>query len=60
MEKVRKTKVYSEIRQRTYDCTFVAQIRLSGKWLEKAGFRTGKKIIVAPEDNKLTIYILDA
>ncbi|WP_374662964.1 SymE family type I addiction module toxin [Parasegetibacter sp. NRK P23] len=38
----------------------MARIRLSGKWLEKAGFRTGKKIIVAPEDNKLTIYILDA
>lgn len=59
MEKVRKVKVYSEYRRRTFDSTFVAQIRLSGRWLEKLGFRKGRRIIIAPEQNKLTIYVLN-
>jgi len=58
MEKVRRKKVYSKYRDRTYDRIKVPEIRLEGKWLEKFGFKKDSQIIIQPEQNKLTIFIL--
>jgi len=58
MEKLRKKKVYSKFRSRTYDTVFIPEIRLEGKWLDKLGFKEGCQIIIQPEQNKLIIMIL--
>ncbi len=58
MEKLRKKKVYTKFRSRTYDNITIPEIRLEGKWLEKLGFKEGETIIIQQETNKLTIMIL--
>ncbi len=58
MEKLRKQKIYTKFRTRTYDNTTIPEIRLEGKWLEKFGFKQGQQIVTQPETNKLTIMIL--
>jgi toxic protein SymE len=59
MEKLRKKKVYTKFRTRTYDNIKIPEIRLEGKWLERLGFKQGLEIIIMPEKNKLTIMILE-
>jgi toxic protein SymE len=58
MEKLRKKKVYTKFRNRTYDNITIPEIRLEGKWLEKLGFKQGQHIVIQQELNKLTIMIL--
>ncbi len=58
MERLRKQKIYTKFRNRTYDNIAIPEIRLEGKWLEKFGFKQGRQIIIQPETNKLTIMIL--
>lgn len=58
MEKLRKLKIYTKFRNRTYDNTTIPEIRLEGKWLEKFGFKQGQQIVIQPETNKLTIMLL--
>jgi toxic protein SymE len=58
MEKLRKKKVYTKFRNRTYDNITIPEIRLEGKWLEKLGFKQGETILIQQETNKLTIMIL--
>jgi len=58
MEKLRKKKIYSRHRTRTYDNITIPEIRLQGKWLDKLGFKEGRQIVIQQEPNKLTIMIL--
>lgn len=34
---------------------YIPQIRLSGKWLEKLGYKIGDNIVVSCSDNEITI-----
>ncbi len=38
-----------------YQASFCPFLRLSGRWLEKAGFRIGQSVFVQVENGKLTI-----
>lgn len=58
MEKLRKKKVYSKFRCRTYDVIRIPEIRLEGRWLDKLGFKEGTEIVIQQEPNKLTIMVL--
>ena len=58
MQKLRKKKVYTKYRCRTFDTITIPEIRLEGKWLEKLGFKVGETIIIQQEPNKLTIMII--
>ena len=57
MKKLRKKKVYTKFRSRTYDNILIPEIRLEGKWLEKLGFIQGQTINIEQKKNKLTITI---
>lgn len=57
MEKLRKKKIYSKFRSRTYDNIFIPEIRLEGKWLEKLGFTQGQTVSIEQKKNKLTITV---
>ena len=37
----------------------VPMIRLSGKWLDRAGFREGKRVQVQVENRRLTLILED-
>ena len=52
---MRKLKIYRKFRSRTWDNTFVPEIRLEGKWLEQSGFKQGMHIRVEMEAGKITI-----
>ena len=43
---IRKTKIISELRQKAGTEQVVPFIRLRGRWLEQAGFRTGQNVKV--------------
>jgi toxic protein SymE len=57
MEKLRKKKIYTKFRSRTYDSILIPEIRLEGKWLEKLGFIQGQTVSIEQKKNKLTITI---
>jgi len=57
MTKIRKLKVHTKFRTRTFDWTTIPEIRLEGKWLEKLGFKQGRIVIIEQEPNKLTIIV---
>lgn len=54
---LRKLKIYSKYQTRRYGLTTIPEIRLKGKWLEKLGFKQGKRISVEQKKNKLTITL---
>jgi toxic protein SymE len=57
MCKIRILKVHSKFRARTWDNTFIPEIRLEGKWLEELGFRSGKQVMIIEKRNKLIITV---
>jgi toxic protein SymE len=57
MEKLRKKKIYTKFRSRTYDHIHIPEIRLEGKWLQKLGFTQGQMINIEQKKNKLIITI---
>ena len=57
MNKFRVLKIHSKFRARTWDNITVPEIRLEGKWLEKLGFESGKKVIIEQKKKKLTITV---
>jgi len=59
MKPYRKLKVYAKFRTRTWDITIVPEIRLTGKWLDRLGFKEGKEIQIQQQKNKLTITLTD-
>ena len=42
-----------------YQASFCPFLRLSGRWLEKAGFRIGQSVFVQVENGKLTIMPME-
>ncbi len=56
---VRKLKVYSKYQRRNRSYVKVPEIRLTGKWLKRLHFETGKEIVVVCENNKLIISPFD-
>ncbi|HEX3818600.1 MAG TPA: SymE family type I addiction module toxin [Chthoniobacterales bacterium] len=52
---MRKLKVSSQYQERRWDGVVVPFIRLSGKWLEKAGFPIGTKITVRKQKGALVL-----
>jgi len=57
-KKIRKHKVYSKVRSRSYDIITIPEIRLEGKWLDRLGFKEGKQINIDQQKNKLTITLI--
>lgn len=57
--KIRRLRVYTKFRGRTYDNTTVPEIRLEGRWLEKVGFNTGQKVKIEQEHGRLIITLDD-
>jgi len=55
--KIRRLKVYTKFRERTYDNTIVPELRLGGRWLEKAGFTTGQRVKIFQEPGRLIITL---
>ncbi len=42
-----------------YKASYCSFLRLSGRWLEKAGFRIGQSVFVQVENGKLTIMPME-
>ncbi|MCE7995156.1 MAG: type I toxin-antitoxin system SymE family toxin [Roseivirga sp.] len=57
MSQVRKLKIHSKFRARTWDYTTVPEIRLEGRWLEELGFKAGDQVQIIQQQNKLTITL---
>ena len=57
MKSTRKLKIHSKLRSRRWDNIAVPEIRLAGKWLEKAGFKQGQYVNIQVAKNKLIIRI---
>lgn len=60
--KTRRMKVYDKIMRRGGDGLYsyhvlFPEIRLTGKWLQDCGFKSGQEIEVSTEANKLVITI---
>jgi hypothetical protein len=54
--KQRQTTIIEEVRDRMHtDKRFVPFIRIRGRWLEAAGFKTGDVVQINIEDQKLTL-----
>ena len=58
MNQFRNLKVYKKFRTRTWDITYVPEIRLEGNWLKEFGFEIGKEIKVEQRKNKLVITVV--
>ena len=55
MPSTKRLKMQYEIRQRTYDRITVPHLRLSGRWLEKAGFEVGQEIEIQISEQQLIL-----
>ena len=53
----RQLKVYSKYKVNSKGGIIVSEIRLSGKWLQKLGFESGKFIELNCEQHKITITL---
>lgn len=51
----RQIKLQPQYRTLTYNDKIVPQLRISGVWLEKVGFRADEHVIITVEHEKLTI-----
>ncbi len=57
-KKHRTLKVYSKFQERAYrKHVMVPEIRLSGKWLSKLGFKEGMNIVIEEEDKRIIILL---
>lgn len=56
---IRRLRVYTKFRVRTYDNTTVPEIRLEGRWLEKVGFNKGQRVKIEQEPGRLIITLDD-
>lgn len=54
---MRKLKIHTKFRTRTWDNTTVPEIRLEGRWLEKLGFEKGKEVLIEEQQNQLIIIV---
>lgn len=57
MSQIRKLKIHSKVRARTWDYTTVPEIRLEGRWLEELGFKQGAQVQIEQQHNRLTITL---
>ncbi|MDN5212577.1 SymE family type I addiction module toxin [Fulvivirgaceae bacterium BMA12] len=56
-KKIRKLKIHSRFRARTYDDISFPEIRLHGKWLDQLGFKEGLEVNIEQQPCKLTITL---
>ncbi|MFZ5551574.1 MAG: SymE family type I addiction module toxin [Bacteroidota bacterium] len=54
----RKLKIHPKFYSRTYKTVVYPEIRLSGKWLQEAGFTSGNSVQVDCRKNKIIITVL--
>ena len=52
---LRQLKVYQKSSQRAYKYVSLPEIRLMGKWLQKAGFKCGQNVRVLHQKNRIVI-----
>ncbi len=58
MEKQRILTIHNKFQQRAWNTsTSVPEIRLEGKWLETLGFKSGNKVVIQQQKNKLVITL---
>lgn len=57
MLKPRKLKIHAKSQARAYSWITIPEIRLEGKWLDKLGFKQGKRVTIEPKRNKLIITV---
>lgn len=57
MRGLRKLKIHSKQRPRTWDYITVPEIRLEGKWLNDLGFAEGRQVQIELRKNKLIITL---
>jgi toxic protein SymE len=53
--KAKQVKLQPKYRSLTYGQKTVPELKLSGVWLEKLGFRPGEKVNIAIKENQLII-----
>ena len=57
MTNSRRLKIHTRYQKSTYKMITVPEIRLTGKWLDKLGFKKGQIVNIEQKKNKLTITI---
>lgn len=57
MINLRRLKIHTRYQTNTYKMITVPEIRLTGKWLDKLGFKEGQMVNIEQKKNKLTITI---
>lgn len=57
MTNSRRLKIHTRYQTSTYKMIMVPEIRLTGKWLDKLGFKKGQMVNIEQKKNKLTITI---
>ena len=55
---MKKIKIQTKHRRRTYDQITIPEIKMEGKWLDRLGFETGKEVQVKQQRHKLTITLI--
>ena len=53
----RRLKIHTRYQTSTYKMITVPEIRLTGKWLDKLGFKEGQMVNVEQKKNKITITL---
>ena len=56
-KKIRRLKISSRFRSRTYDEISIPEIRLNGKWLDELGFNEGLEVKIEQQQCKLIITL---
>jgi toxic protein SymE len=54
---MKKIKIQSKQRKRTYDEIWVPEIKMEGKWLEKLGFKKGAFVTIEAKKQKIVIRL---
>lgn len=54
-QKEKEVKLQGKHRQGTYGSKIIPELKLSGIWLEAAGFKAGSRVNITIEENRLII-----